>query len=69
MHQTLRDGQTDHTDSIVSSMACIFDSKICNQKLNKDRTLIVGFDCENCQTKAIAHTQSTNFDEFPVIDC
>ena len=39
MHQNVRVCHTDHTDSIVSSMACIFDLKnnfLCNQKLIKD---------------------------------
>ena len=33
MHQTVRGGHTDHTGSIVSLMACIFDLKkkfLCN---------------------------------------
>ena len=36
MHQTERGGQTDHTGSIVSLMACIFDLKnkfLCNWTL------------------------------------
>ena len=36
MHQAVRVCHTDHTDSIVSSMACIFDFKknfLCNCKL------------------------------------
>ena len=43
MHQTVRGHHTDHTDSIVSSMACIFDFKnnfLCNRKL---RTLALGY--------------------------
>ena len=35
MHQAVRGGHTDHTGSIVSSMACIFDLKkkfLCNRK-------------------------------------
>ena len=43
MHQTVRGRHTDHTDSIVSSMACIFDFKknfLCNRKL---RTLALGY--------------------------
>ena len=38
MHQAVRVGNTDHTGSIVSLMACIFDLKkilSCNQKLMK----------------------------------
>ena len=38
MHQTIRGGHTDHTGSIVSLMACIFDLKktsLCNRKLIK----------------------------------
>ena len=38
MHQTVRGGHTDHTGSIVSLMACIFDLKkkfLCNWKLIK----------------------------------
>ena len=38
MHQTVRGGHTDHTGSIVSLMACIFDLKIfflCNRTLIK----------------------------------
>ena len=38
MHQTVRVCHTDHTDSIVSSMACIVDLKnkfLCNKKLIK----------------------------------
>ena len=38
MHQTVRVGHTDHTGSIVSLMACIFDLKkksLCNRKLIK----------------------------------
>ena len=36
MHQAVRVGHTDHTGSIVSPMACIFDLKkkfLCNRKL------------------------------------
>ena len=36
MHQAVRVGHTDHTGSIVSPMACIFDLKnkfLCNWKL------------------------------------
>ena len=36
MHQAVRGGHTDHTGSIVSPMACIFDLKnkfLCNRKL------------------------------------
>ena len=36
MHQTVRGGHTDHTGSIVSLMACIFDLKkkfLCNWTL------------------------------------
>ena len=36
MYQTVRGGHTDHTGSIVSLMACIFDLKkkfLCNRKL------------------------------------
>ena len=36
MHQAVRVGHTDHTGSIVSLMACIFDLKkkfLCNRKL------------------------------------
>ena len=36
MHQAVRVGHTDHTGSIVSLMACIFDLKkkfLCNWKL------------------------------------
>ena len=43
MHQTVRVCHTDHTDSIVSSMACISDFKknfLCNRKL---RTLALGY--------------------------
>ena len=46
MHQTVRVCHTDHTDSIVSSMACIFDFKynfLCNQKLINVRTLTLGY--------------------------
>ena len=38
MHQTVRGGHTDHTGSIVSLMACIFDLKkkfLCNWTLIK----------------------------------
>ena len=38
MHQAVRVGHTDHTGSIVSLMACIFDLKkkfLCNRKLIK----------------------------------
>ena len=38
MHQAVRVGHTDHTGSIVSPMACIFDLKknfLCNRKLIK----------------------------------
>ena len=38
MHQAVRGGHTDHTGSIVSLMACIFDLKktfLCNRKLIK----------------------------------
>ena len=38
MHQAVRGGSTDHTGSIVSLMACIFDLKkkfFCNRKLIK----------------------------------
>ena len=38
MHQSVRVGDTDHTGSIVSLMACIFDLKnksLCNRKLIK----------------------------------
>ena len=38
MPQAVRGGLTDHTGSIVSSMACMFDLKnrfLCNRKLNK----------------------------------
>ena len=38
MHQTIRVCHTDHTGSILSPMACIFDLKkffLCNRKLNK----------------------------------
>ena len=46
MHQTVRVCHTDHSDSIVSSMACIFDFKYnfsCNQKLIKVHTLTLGY--------------------------
>ena len=36
MHQAVRGGHTEHTGSIVSVMACIFDHKkkfLCNRKL------------------------------------
>ena len=36
MHQTVRGGHTDHTGSIISLMACIFDLKkkfLCNRTL------------------------------------
>ena len=45
MHQTVRVGHTDHTGSIVSFMACIFDLKnyfLCYRKLSNNRTLTVG---------------------------
>ena len=54
MHQTVRDCHTDHTDSIVSSMACIFGlikNFICNRKIEKNRTLsdrVMAFHGENC---------------------
>ena len=38
MHHTVRGGHTEHTGSIVSLMACIFDLKnkfLCNRKLVK----------------------------------
>ena len=38
MHQTIRGGHTDHTGSIISPMACIFDLKnkfLCFRKLIK----------------------------------
>ena len=38
MHQTIRVCHTDHPDSIVSPIACIFDFKkkfLCNRKLIK----------------------------------
>ena len=38
MHQAVRGGSTDHTGSIISLMACIFDLKkkfLCNRKLIK----------------------------------
>ena len=35
MPQAVRGGLTDHTGSIVSSMACMFDLKNCNRKLIK----------------------------------
>ena len=40
MHQTVRLCHTDHTDSIVSSMSCIFDVE---WKLIKNRNLSVGY--------------------------
>ena len=46
MHQTFSFCHTDHIESIVSSMACIFDLKknfSCIRKLIKDRTLTVGY--------------------------
>ena len=41
MHQTVRVCHIDHTDSIVSSMACIFDFKK-NIYVTENRTLSVG---------------------------
>ena len=41
MPQAVRVGLTDHTGSIVSSMACMFDLKnrfLCNRKLIKSYT-------------------------------
>ena len=46
MPQAVRGGLTDHTGSIVSSMACMFDLKnrfLCNRKLIKNRTLSEGY--------------------------
>ena len=42
MHQTVRVCHTDHSDSIVSCMACIFDFKnyfLCNRKLINNSNL------------------------------
>ena len=46
MHQAVRVGHTDHTGSIVSPMACIFDLKnkfLCNRKLIKIALCQVGY--------------------------
>ena len=46
MHQAVRVGHTDHTGSIISPMACIFDLKkkfICNRKLIKIVHLSEGY--------------------------
>ena len=46
MHQTVRACRTDYTDSIVSSMACIFDFKnnfLRNRKLINNCTLTVWY--------------------------
>ena len=71
MHQTVRVCHNDHTDSIVSSMACIVDSKkLCDRELVKDRTLgyslgmekIEAFDNSQFmhQTVRVCHTDLTD---------
>ena len=50
MHQAVRVGHTDHTGSIVSPMACIFDLKkkfLCNRKLIHYRRAIYPWYGEN----------------------
>ena len=46
MPQAVRVGLTDHTGSILSSMACMFDLKngfLCNRKPHQNRTLSEGY--------------------------
>ena len=68
MHQAVRVGHTDHTGSIVSPMACIFDLKrnfLCNRKLVHYKSLgMVKMEvCDDShfmhQAVRIGHTDNT----------
>ena len=55
MHQAVRGGHSDHTGSIVSLMACIFDLKkkfLCNRQLIKIVLLSEGYSLGMVKTEA-----------------